>query len=313
MENAYILFVNILVMLFYSLPGFITVKSKMMNVQSISGFNVLLLYITQPCLAYYALTKVRFEKRILINMLITFVVALGVMLAAIGIFRVLTKNKQKESVAWRISNISIAFGNCTFIGIPLLEAVLPQYPEAAVYSIVFFISMSVIGWTVASYIVTNDKKYISIKKIFLNPATIGLLISLPFFLLGVQLPLSFHNAVTLVGKMSTPVCMLILGMRLATLKWKSVFADKSKYLTVFIRQLIVPLLYILVCLILPVENNLKTTLTICGSAPVAAVVLNYSELLGEGQEYAAGTIVLSNILSVITLPLVIPVMNWIVA
>ncbi len=312
MENAYILFVNIMVMLFYSLPGFVMVKSKMINVQSISGFNVLLLYVTQPCLAYYALTKVGFETRILINMLITFAVALGVMLISIGIFRVFTKNKQKESVAWRISNISIAFGNCTFIGIPLLEAVLPQYPEAVVYSIVFFISMSVIGWTVASYIVTNDKKYVSVKKIFLNPATIGLVISLPFFLLGVQLPLPFHNAVTLMGKMSTPVCMLILGMRLATLEWKSVFADKSKYLTVFIRQLIVPLFYILVCLILPVEKNLKTTLTICGSAPVAAVVLNYSELLGEGQEYAAGTIVLSNILSVVTLPLVILIMNLVV-
>ncbi len=305
LTNAYILFVNILVMLLYSLPGFVMVKSRLMKVEVISGFNVLLLYVTQPCLAYYALTKVEFEPRILLNMLYTFVTALVIMLGVIALFRLFTGNRQKESVAVRISNVSVAFGNCTFIGIPLLEAVLPTYPEAVVYSIVFFISMSVIGWTVASYIITGDKKYVSVKKIFLNPAAIGLAVSLPFFLTGVRLSSEFHNAVTLVGRMSTPICMLILGMRLATLSLKSVFADKSKYLTVIIRQLVVPLIYIAVCRLLPIEDNLGITLAICGSAPVAAVVLNYSELLGEGQEYAAGTIVLSNILSVFTLPLVI--------
>ncbi len=304
-DNAYILFINISVMLLYSLPGFVMIKSKLTKAEAISGFNVLLLYVTQPCLAYYALTKVEFEIRILMNMLYTFGISLAVMLAVIGIFRIFTKGRQKESVALRISNVSIAFGNCTFIGIPLLEAVLPSYPEAVAYSIVFFISMSVIGWTVASFIITGDKKYVSVKKIFLNPATIGLAISLPFFLTGLRLPADFHNAVTLVGRMSTPICMLILGMRLATLPFKSVFTDKTKYLTAAIRQFAVPMIYILVCMLLPVEDNLKITLTICGSAPVAAVVLNYSELLGAGQEYAAGTIVLSNILSVLTLPLVI--------
>ncbi len=312
MENATVLFVNIMVMLLYSLPGFVMVKSKKIPVQAIGGFNILLLYVTQPCLAYYALTKVAFAPRILWNMLLTFLVALTVMLLAIGGFYLLTRRRQKESVACRISNVAIAFGNCTFIGIPLLEAVLPQYPEAVVYSIVFFISMSVIGWTVASYIITRDKKYVSIRKIFLNPATIGLLISLPFFLLDVQLPSAFHGAVTLMGKMSTPICMLILGMRLATLEWRSVFADKSKYLIAGIRQLIVPLLYIAVCLLLPIEENLKMTLMICGAAPVAAVVLNYAELLGEGQEYAAGTIILSNILSVVTLPLLMLLMPLVI-
>ncbi len=305
MNNAVILFVNITVMLLYSFPGFVLVKSKMLRSDSISGFNVLLLYVTQPCLSYYALTKIQFEQRILLNMLYTFLISLGVMLTVIAVFRLFTKNKQKESVALRISNVSAAFGNCTFIGIPLLEALLPEYPEASVYSIVFFISMSVIGWTAASYIITCDRKYISAKKIFLNPATLGLAVSLPFFLTSTALPDAFHGAVTLVGKMSTPICMLILGMRLATLSLKSVFADKNKYMTVCVRQIIVPLIYILVCILLPIENNLKITLTVCGSAPVAAVVLNYSELLGKGQEYSAGTIVLSNILSVLTMPLVI--------
>ncbi len=305
MNNAYILFANIMVMLLYSLPGFILVRSKMLKPTSISGFNILLLYVAQPCLSYYALTKIKFETRILSNMLYTFVIALFMMLLTIAIFYAFTKKKQKDNIALRVSNIASAFGNCTFIGLPLLEALLPQYPEAVVYSIIFFISMAIIGWTVACFIITHDKKYISVKKILLNPATLGLAVSLPFFITGISLPSPFHDAITLLGKMSTPLCMIILGMRLATLSFKSVFADKSKYITVFIRQIAVPLLYVLLCLLLPIEDNLKITLTVCGSAPVAAVVLNYAELLGEGQEYSAGVIILSSILAVITMPLII--------
>ncbi len=305
MDNALVLFINILIMLLYSLPGFVLVKTKLLKANAIEGFNVVLLYVAQPCLAYYALTKVEFEKRILLNMLYTFAISLGVMIIAIVVFRLITAKKQRENIAVRVANIAIAFGNCTFIGLPLLEALLPQYPEAVVYSIVFFLSMSILGWTVASFVITGDKKYISIKKIFLNPATIGLIISLPFFITGVTLPTAFHGAVTLFGKMSTPICMLILGMRLATLPAKSVFCDWTKYLTLAIRQLIVPMIYILLCWLLPIEQNLKITLVVCGATPVAAVLLNYAELLGEGQEYSAGTVILSNIFSIATMPIII--------
>ncbi len=313
MDSALVLFINILIMLLYSLPGFVLVKLKMLKESAIEGFNIILLYVAQPCLAYYALTKVNFETRILLNMLYTFGISLGVMLLIIVVFYLITAKKQQENIAVRVANIAVAFGNCSFIGLPLLEALLPDYPEAAVYSIVFFLSMSILGWTVASFVITGDKKYISIKKIFLNPATIGLILSLPFFLTSVKLPGAFHDAISLFGRMSTPICMLILGMRLATLPAKSVFADWTKYLTLAIRQLAVPMLYICLCLILPIEQNLKTTLIVCGATPVAAVLLNYTELLGEGQEYAAGTIIASNILSVATMPIIILIASAIMA
>lgn len=312
MDNAYVLFLNILVMLLYSLPGFLLIKSKLLKPVSISSFNILLLYVTQPCLSYYTLTRVPFEKRIFVNMIYTFLITMGMMLAVIFIFRIFTKNKQKESTALRIMNISAAFGNCTFLGLPLLDALLPNYPEASVYSITFFISMSLLGWTVAAYIITGDRKYISLKKVILNPAFFGIAAALPFFLTGSTVPQPFHDAVTLVGRMSTPLCMIILGMRLATRSFKDVFCDCSKYITIALRQLAVPMLYIALCAVLPIEPNLKISIVVCGSTPVAAVVLNYCELLGEGQDYAAGAVILSNILAIVTMPLVVFIMGLVI-
>ena len=70
--------------------------------------------------------------------------------------------------------------------------------------------------------------------------------------------------------------------------------------------------YILLVLYLPIALPLKQTLYIIAAAPAASVVLNYAELLGEGQKEAASTVLLSTALSVITLPimmLLLPVLG----
>ena len=54
---------------------------------------------------------------------------------------------------------------------------------------------------------------------------------------------------------------------------------------------------------LPVDSGLKVVLYIICCCPVASIVLNFSEILGEGQKEAASTVLLSTILSILTLPI----------
>ena len=48
---------------------------------------------------------------------------------------------------------------------------------------------------------------------------------------------------------------------------------------------------------------MKAVLYIICCCPVASIVLNFSEILGEGQKEAASTVLLSTILSILTLPI----------
>ena len=63
-------------------------------------------------------------------------------------------------------------GNCGFMGIPLLEALLPGYPQAVAFAAMFFMAYNILMWTMVSFMITRDRHYISIKKIF------------PYFILG---------------------------------------------------------------------------------------------------------------------------------
>jgi predicted permease len=73
---------------------------------------------------------------------------------------------------------------------------------------------------------------------------------------------------------------------------------------VFIKQIIFPLLTLLVLLPLPLSAELKCAIYIMMACPVASVVLNLSEMIGQGQKNAANLVLLGTLLSVITMPLV---------
>lgn len=294
--------VTVAIMLLYAVPGFLLVKSKLVKENAISAFAVFLMYVCQPCLTIYTFQKTEFSWELIGNIGIIFALALllmGIML--FGMFFIM--KKKYSDVRYRIANVAGAFGNCTFMGVPLLEALLPNNPEATLYSTIFFIAMSILGWTVASALITQDKKYIKPMKIVLNPAVLALVVALPLFFAKVTLPAVLNDAITLVGRMSTPLCMVIMGMRLATVKVKSIFVEPTVYVATAVKLVIMPLIGLLLTWFLPIDYALKVSFYVMCCCPVAAVVLTFAEMLDEGQKSAANVVLLSTLFSLATLPL----------
>ena len=213
-------------------------------------------------------------------------------------------HKKYDDVKYRIVTIAGVLGNCAFMGVPLLEALLPDYPQAVVFSAVYSITMNLIGWTVVSAIITNDKKYIKLKNFILNPSVIALCAALPLFFKGIYIgDTRFGSAVFLLAKMTTPMCMLIMGMRLGSVSLKPVVTRKLNYLVLFLKQAAMPIAGLLIVLFLPIDTNMKLTFYIICCCPVASVVLNFSEMLGQGQEMASNLVLLGTFSSVVTIPI----------
>ncbi len=297
------------IMLAYAVPGFILIKTKLVKSDSISSFSKLLMFVCQPALTLYSFNKADFTKQLGINLLIFLAIITVAQLIFIGVFYLIFRKKM-EQVKYRITTVATTLSNCSFLGVPLLEAIFPDSSNVAVYSMMYFLSMSLLGWTLVSAIITRDKKYISIKKILINPATISIAVSLPFFFTGFkigaqngQLLGQIGNMIDILGKMTTPLCMLVLGMRLATIKIKSVFDNWIQYFAVAINQIVFPLCVLGLLTLLRVDTELRSCMFIMCACPVAAVIQNYAEILGEGQGAAANMVLLGTMSSIVTLPL----------
>lgn len=290
------------VMLCYAVPGYLFIKSKKVSPDAIPAFANVLMYLCSPCLTVYSFSQVTYTSSLLKDMIILFSASMLLQILILLFFYLMFR-KKTDNIKYRICIIATTLGNCSFIGVPLLEAVMPDYPEALIMSVAYFLGMNLLGWTVVSAIITNDKKYISLKKALINPAFLSLLIALPLFFTNTKLPAEIASMITLLGRMSTPMCMLIMGMRLATVELKSLFTDKLQYAAVFVKQIIMPLLGLLLISLFPVSTDLKRTMFILCATPVASVVLNFAEMLGEGQKTAANLVLLGTLSSLLTIPL----------
>lgn len=309
MQEFKVTLIMVGIMLAYAVPGFVLIKVKAVKPDSISAFSKLLMFVCQPVLTLYSFNKADYSKELCINLLIFFVIITIVQLVFIGIFYLIFRKKM-EDVKYRIVTIATTLSNCSFLGVPLLEALFPDSPNVAVYSMMYFLSMSLLGWTLVSAIITRDKKHISIKKILLNPATISIAFSLPFFFTGFKISADngyflgqIENMIYILSKMTTPLCMLVMGMRLATVKFKSIFSSPWTYFSVAINQFVFPLVVLGILTLLRVDEELKWCMYVMCACPVASVVQNYAEILGEGQDVAANTVLLGTMSSIVTLPL----------
>ena len=295
--------ITIGMMLLYAVPGFLMVKSKLCVDDHISAFSKLLLFVCQPGLIIYSMRQVPFSYDLAWNMLLVFLVVLvtGVGFMSLGLL--LLKKKMKEDARFRIYNIASCMGNYGFMGVPILQALLPNNPEAMAYSAVACVALNIMAWSAGSAIISQDIRYVSPKKIFLNPTVISFLVAIPLFVFNVSFPTQLEDAIFIFAKMSTPLSMIIMGMRLALTPFKEVFGDWKQYLVIAVKQLAYPLLILLLLLPFSIDPTVKTSIFILMSCPVASVVLNFSELLHEGEKTAASLVLLGTSLSALTIPL----------
>ncbi len=297
-------FVTVLILLLVSAAGFVLQKRNMLSESCIPGFSKVLLFVCQPCLAVYTFYNVECTAETVKSLFVFAGLLIAVLVAVMGgAFLVLRRKYGKP--LYRILTIATTFSNCAFFGIPIIDALLPDVASGVIiYTTVFGLIMNIIGWTVGSAIIANDVKYMSPKKIFLNPATIGTAVALVIFAFGIPLNASLYSIVETTGKMCTPLSMLIIGMRLATVEFKKMFTDYKIYLTLAVKQIIMPLVaFLLVFSLDMIDVSLRQVLFITCACPAASVVLNFAEIVGEGQRDAANLVLLSTVTSIVTLPI----------
>ena len=119
--------ITVAVMLLYAIPGYLLIKSRLLPKDAISSFATLLLYLCSPFQTIYALQQVEYSPYMVKYLALALVLGLGLMGGMLGLVY-LALRKRQQDVRYRICTVAAAMGNCGFMGIPLLEALLPQYP-----------------------------------------------------------------------------------------------------------------------------------------------------------------------------------------
>lgn len=295
---------NALMLVALCLPGFFLTKANVLKEEHIKGFAVFLLYVCSPALSIYSFQQSECNMEILINIGILLLVTTFMQVLIMGIGFLINIKTYKIDGASRVATVAAAFGNVGFFGVPILQALLPDHPEAMVYSAVMSVMMNLIGWTLGMFMMSGDRKHVSVKNFLINPTTLCLLIALPLFFTNTSLPKPVMNFVEFFSKMSTPTAMTVLGMRLAFVKFRDLM-DYRQVVAIFLKLIALPLITFGIMSALPVDETLKISTYILSCMPPAAITLNFAELSNTSPKTAANIVVVGSLLVAITLPVLL--------
>lgn len=295
---------NVLLTLLYILPGFIVGKMKKASADHLSTMSAILVYGCSPCMIASSFFKMSFSWEALGKMGLFFLVTLFAQVAFMAVVYLIFRKKKGDG-RFRMISVGSVLGNVGFFGLPIVKVLLPDYPEATCYSAIFVVSMNILVFTVGVYCLTGNKKDMKLRASVVNPTTLSFLVVLPLYIFGVSayLPDLFLGAVDVLGGMTTPLCMIILGIRLSVVPVKRLFNQPTVYLTVLLKLLLFPLFSYACVYFLPLDYAFKASVLILSAVPCASVILNMAEMYHAEREIAANDVLFSTLVCFLTIPL----------
>lgn len=297
---------NVLLCLLYIIPGYIVCKMKKATANHLKTMSAVLMYAGTPCMIANSFLGIEYTKEGFLNLILFFIIVTIIqmifMFALYFIFR-----KKFDNGKYRVLTVGSALGNLGYFGLPLVQAVF-QSPEVTVYASIYVVSMNLILFIVGVFLLTRRKDLITVKSALLNPATLGLIVGLFFYLTGFNKSIPQDNIVfsfiAMMGKMTLPLSMIILGIRLASMKLKDIFLCPHAYLVAVGKLIVYPLFAYLCVVFLPLSEMIKAVVLVLSATPCAASVMTMAELYENEEEMSANSVMMTTLLSFITIPII---------
>lgn len=304
------LFRAVFILFCLMIPGFILKKLKLADNKTPLGFTNTILYITQPALLFVGFFR-PYDKNIMSGAIAVFVFTFLVHAMFLLTVKLFFKNAPKETA--KVYRFGSVFANAGYMGIPLITMTFG--PEAAIYASVYTIGFNFFAWSFGYLIYSEDKSYISFKKMFINAATVPTILGVIVFVTNLYsyIPETAAGVVsdvlTMLKDTVAPMSMMVIGMRLADLKLKGAFKDVYLYVGLSLRLIIFPAMVfcvLLLCKTLGFYNEIAFAVTlICAATPAATATGMFAEKFSSDAVTASKFVSISTILSLATMPLMV--------
>lgn len=285
--------------------GLVAKKKNLIDDELSRGLSTILVNIALPALVIESFI-VSFSYELLDNMLKILTIAIlfhvVIILFSKIILRKYNIDKQK------ILRFMFIFPNSGAMGIPLVYGMYGQI--GVLYLSIFLIPYQILFWTYGEGLFSNEKVNINIRKYLSNPNIIAIVIGLFIFIFSIKIPFIAKESLKDIGSITMPLSMMIIGEKIASLKFKEIILDKDVYFCSFIRLIIAP---ILMFIIISFFNGAPLVKNICIAAeviPAATVSVLFCEKYNGDAILASKCILATHILSIFTIPIMLMFFNF---
>ncbi|MDU5099809.1 MAG: AEC family transporter [Peptoniphilus grossensis] len=205
--------------------------------------------------------------------------------------------------------------NFVYVGFPILDIIYNGAPsmEHMIVIIAFGLTLyNISAIILLTYYSEAEDKSISFIDIFIkilkNPMIAGVVVGAIFNFLQLPVYQGVDKAIEMVAKISTPMSLILIG---ASLNFESSKSDfKLMFISAFVKTVIAPALLIPIGVKLGFTNMELGIAYVFWATPCAANCFIFTKQMKSDYEFASKVITLSFIMSIITYPVGISLMNY---
>lgn len=297
MDSVFSLFLIILV-------GVYAARKQIITAELNEGLVNLLIQIVLPCMVLSSFTY-SYDQSIKAEVVNTFYYSLSAYIFMILIsYLLLIPCRSNKKTVLQFAN---SFPNTGYIGIPVLSSLYGI--EGTVYGSVFNLFFVVFVWTYGVFVYRGslDKSRLKqdIKKTFLNPSVLAVVLGILIMVLEIQLPNALLVTIRNIGNITTPLSMLIIGVILAGAKISAHTKDWTLYYGSVCKLLLIPLLIYIAATITGVESKALNSVIIMTAMPASAMTAIFAHNFQKEADYAAVVVSISTLASLATIPVLL--------
>lgn len=283
-------------------------KLRLLEEAAVKGMvNVLVLVVT-PCLIVDSFRR-PFDPSSLRSLTLAFAIAFAAHLAIVVFATVAIRHRDADTRA--VLRLAAVFSNAGFMGLPLEQALFGA--DGVFFGVVYVVVFNLFMWSWGLCVMKGASvRSLGAKgmlPLFVNPGTVGLLITLPLFFFSVRLPTVPAECIRLMASLNTPLAMLAIGFYLAGAAPGKMFRSPGAYVVSLVRLVVYPAAFIAV--LVPFKGSLDRVMVLslvtAASAPVAAMVSMFASKYGRDVDTSVGLVSGTTLLSMLTMPAAISV------
>ena len=297
--------VNQVIILFLLMAaGGIMRKKGLLNETLASGLSVILINLSLPALILKSF-MFAFSLHLLLNGLMVFGLSVIVHASLFVIAKIAFSRYSADKRTVLV--FAGIFPNAGFMGLPLIDALFGQV--GVFYASIFMIPYNLFLWTYGQDLFCKEKPNTPLLRRMitysLNPAIIATGAGLLLFLFSIKLPVPVTSALSMLGGMTLPLSMIIVGNRIAQVYAVDLISDKDVYYNSLVRLILVPVATFGILKLFGVDPEIARACVAVEAMPAAVIAVVFAQMYEGDAIFASKCVVIQHALSLITIPVML--------
>ncbi len=279
--------------------GLLLSKAKVVRPEHKKVLSGILINFVVPCMIIDSYLG-QYEKSVLKNLGNAFLYSILLFFSGMAVAFLLSFRVPKAEKS--LYRFACTFSNAAYMGFPLIRALFGE--EGILYASAYITVFNVCLWSVGYLFFTKDLSWKDIPKQLLHcPPIYAVVIGIVIYMLQIPVGQMIASPVGMVGDMVTPLAMIITGVTMAETKLLSVLKKGILWRTLLVRHIVVPCIGLGIFLLCHFHGTAAMVTLIQEACPVASITTMLAIEYDSDAEYAAGLVVISTLLSILSLPL----------